>query len=363
MTANQAPATQQAVPASPHADAAARTASHKMGASGKPLDVSIIIVNWNTRDILRDCLQSIYRHADRETFEIIVADNASTDGSADTVAADFPNVRLIRNNRNLGFAAANNQGIAIARGRYVLLLNSDTVVLEGTITRSLAFADAHPQAGVVGCRTLCPDGTVQVNCYQLPSLLNLALSLSHLDELLPRSRFFGRRRMTWWNYDTPMPVQAVAGCFMLVRDQALQQVGPLAEDYFMYSEDTDWCWRFHRAGWQVLYTPEPQLIHLRAASSSKAETDMRLQERRSLLLFFDKKSGRLARRLANLMFVASALVQLAILALAKPLGGSRARAARKQWPLTTAGLKFHLLEGMRKDLHLRPVSAPDRPIH
>ena len=331
-------------------------------AASSSLDVSIIIVNWNTRDILRDCLRSIYRHGGGETFEIIVIDNNSSDGSADMVAADFPEVRLIRNDQNRGFAAANNQGIAIARGRYMLLLNSDTIVLDGTIARSLAFAEAYPRAGVVGCRTIYPDGQLQINCYQLPSLLNLALSLSQLDRVFPRNRFFGQRRLTWWNYDTVREVEAIAGCFMLVRRQALCEVGVLAEDYFMYSEDTDWCWRFGRAHWKVMYTPEPLLIHLKAASSSKCETDMRLQERRSLLMFLDKQSGRSVRRIANTMFVVSGLLRLMLLVLARLGRGRRSEAARRQWPLTTAALKFHLLEGMRRDLgapqrHLPPAEV------
>jgi GT2 family glycosyltransferase len=321
----------------------------------RSLDVSIIVVNWNTRDLLRDCLQSIGRHAGTETFEIIVADNHSADGSAEMVAAEFPDVRLIRNSENLGFATANNQGIAVARGRYVLLLNSDTVVLEGTIARSLAFAEAHARAAVVGCRTVFPDGRLQVNCYQFPSLLNLLLSLSQLPGIFPRNRFLGRRRLTWWDYDTPRAVDAVAGCFMLVRSEAIRQVGPLAEDYFMYSEDTDWCWRFACAGWQVLYTPEPQLIHLNASSSSKCETDMRMQERRSLLLFLQKKSGRTVRRIANLMFLASCLLQLPVLILYRLCGGDRARASRKMWPLTTAALKFHFAEGFRASLRALPA--------
>lgn len=323
------------------------------------IDVSIIIVNWNTRDLLRDCLASIYRHAGGETFEVIVVDNHSADGSAEMVATEFPQVRLIRNRDNLGFAVANNQGIAIARGRYVLLLNSDTVVLEGTISKSLAFADAHPRAAVVGCRTVFGDGRLQTNCYQFPSLLNLLLSLSHLPELFPRSRFFGRRRLTWWDYDTPRAVEAVAGCFMLARMEAIREVGPLAEDYFMYSEDTDWCWRFGQAGWQVLYTPEPQLIHLRAASSSQCETNMRIQERRSLLLFLEKKSGRFVRRIANLLFLCSCLVQVPVLALCRLRGGACGEAARKAWPLTTAALKFHLFDGMGRHLQepARPVAV------
>ncbi len=306
------------------------------------IDVSVIIVNWNTRELLRDCLASVYAETRGIGLEVIVVDNASSDGSAVMVEAEFPQVRLIRNPDNRGFAAANNQGIAIATGRYVLLLNSDTRVLDRAISRSVEFADAHPEAGVVGCRTLLPDGTVQQNCYQFPSLLNLGLSLSRLPMLFPRNRFFGRARMTWWAYDTVMPVDVVAGCFMLVRREALDQVGPMAEEYFMYSEDTDWCWRFHRAGWKVLYTPEPTITHYWKGSSSQCAADMHILQRRSVLMFLEKKSGKLARALANLMFCVSSLLKLPVLMMCRIGAGPRAQAARRQWALTVTALRFHL---------------------
>jgi GT2 family glycosyltransferase len=306
------------------------------------IDVSVVIVNWNTRELLRDCLGSVYAETREIGLEVIVVDNASSDGSADMVEAEFPRVRLIRNADNRGFAAANNQGIAVATGRYVLLLNSDTRVLDRAIARSVEFADAHPEAGVVGCRTLLTNGTVQANCYQFPSLLNLALSLSRLPMLFPRNRFFGRARMTWWAYDTVMPVDVVAGCYMLVRREALDQVGPMAEEYFMYSEDTDWCWRFHRAGWKILYTPEPTIIHYWQSSSSQCAADMHILQRRSVLMFLEKKSGKLARFIANLMFCVSSLLKLSILTVCRIGTSSRAEAAGRQWSLTTAALRFHL---------------------
>jgi len=308
-----------------------------------PLDVSVIIVSWNTRDLLRDCLQSIYEQATEVSFEVYVVDNASKDGSAEMVSAEFPDVRLIRNPDNRGFAAANNQGIAIAAGRYILLLNSDTRVLDRAICRSVAFADDHPEAGVVGCRTLLADGTVQQNCYMFPSLLNLALSLSHLPMLFPRNRFFGRSRMTWWNYDTVKEVEVVAGCFMLVRRAALEQVGPMTEDCFMYSEDTDWCWRFHLAGWKVLYVPEPTILHHWQGSSSQCAAEMHVLQRRSVLMFLEKKSGKLTRWTANAMFCVASLVKLPVLMACRLCGGRRGEVARRQWPLATTALRFHLI--------------------
>jgi len=306
------------------------------------LDVSIIIVNWNTRDLLRDCLRSIYEETGGIGFEVIVVDNASSDGSADMVAGEFPQAKLIRNRDNRGFAAANNQGMASAVGRYFLLLNPDTRVLDRAIAKAVDFADSHPEAGLVGCRTLLSDGQVQLNCYMFPSLLNLMLSLSRLPAAFPRSRFFGRSRMTWWDYDTIMVVDVVAGCFMLARREAVQQVGPMAEEYFMYSEDTDWCWRFHRAGWQVLYTPEPTIIHYWKASSSQCALDMHVLQRRSVLMFLEKKSGKLTRWMANGLFCAASMIRLPLLAAYYLMRGRRAEVAKQQWPMTMTALRFHL---------------------
>ena len=252
------------------------------------LDLSIIIVNWNTRDILRNCLQSIYRHAGEIDFEVIIADNASTDSSVEMVKNDFQKVILIENSENRGFAAAANQGIAIAAGRYVLLLNSDTVVLDNAISKVIAVADADPEVAVVGCRVLNPDHTLQPTCFMFPSILNLVLSSSYLYKLFPRSRFFGRERMSWWDGNDTREVEVVMGCFMLVRKKAIEQVGVLDERFFMYAEETDWCYRFHKNKWQIIFTPDAQVIYLGGQSSRKIRSQMYLQLRGSILLFFKK---------------------------------------------------------------------------
>jgi len=307
------------------------------------LDVSIVIVSWNTRDILRECLRSIYGAAGEVAFEIILVDNNSADGSADMAAEEFPEVRLIRNAENRGFAAGNNQGIAVARGRYVLLLNSDTVVLDGAIASAVRFADAHPRAAIVGCHTRGPTGNLQYNCYRFPSLLNLGLSLSRLHSTLWKYPFFGRSRYANWDYSGVREVDAVAGCFMLARKAAIDQVGPMCEDYFMYSEDTDWCWRFNQAGWKIMYTSDATIRHLGGCSSSQAATDMHLLERRSLLMFLERKSGKLARWTANLMFCVASLLRLSIVGARRIFGGQAGEAAKRQWAISLAALRFHAL--------------------
>lgn len=254
-------------------------------------DLSIIIVNWNTCGILRDCLKSVFDQTQDITFEVIVIDNASSDDSVQMVKSEFPQVILIENNDNRGFAAANNQGMQVAEGRYVLLLNSDTIVLDGAIQKTLAFADQHPEAAVVGCKVLNPDMSLQPTCFMVPSLSNLFLSSTYLYKIFPRSRFFGREQMSWWNRDNIREVEVVTGCFMLVRKEAIAQVGMMDESFFMYAEETDWCYRFKIAGWKLLFTPDAEIIHLGGQSSKNVKVKMNIELRKSILHFIRKHYG------------------------------------------------------------------------
>ena len=252
------------------------------------MDVSIVIVNWNTREILHKCLDSVYQQTRNIDFEVIVIDNGSTDGSAEMVQAEFCKVRLIRNLNNAGFAAGCNQGIAVSKGRYVLLLNSDTVILDNAIAKTVGFADSHPKAAVVSCRVLNPDGTMQQTCFMFPSILNLFLACTHLCRFFPSSRFFGREYMTWWKRDDVREVDVVTGCFMLLRQKALKQTGVLDERFFMYGEETDLCYRLKQAGWVTLFTTDAEIIHLDCASTNKMAEKMLLQLRGSVCMFIKK---------------------------------------------------------------------------
>ncbi|MBA7606550.1 hypothetical protein ES703_13700 [subsurface metagenome] len=261
-------------------------------------EVSVVVVNWNTQDILRDCLISIYEQCGEIDLEVIVIDNASTDGSVEMVKKDFPQVTLIENSQNRGFAAANNQGIAISKGRYVLLLNSDTVVLDNAIAKTAAFADSHPEAAVVGCRVLNPDRTLQPTCFMFPSILNMLLSSTYLYKLFPKNKFFGRERMTWWNRNDIREVDVVTGCFMLVRQDTIKKVGSMDEQFFMYGEETDWCYRFKQAGWKVMFTPVCEIIHLGGQSTAQKSAAMIVQLSLSILKFIRKHHGRLVYGIA-----------------------------------------------------------------
>ena len=275
-------------------------------------DISIVIVNWNTRHILFDCLKSVYEQSVDSSLEVIVIDNASSDGSAEMVKKDFPQITLIENSENLGFAAANNQGIEISKGRYVLLLNPDTLILDNAINKTLYFADAHPESAVVGCRVLNPDRTLQPTCFMFPSILNMLLSTTYLYRLFPKSRFFGRERMTWWDRSDIREVDVVTGCFMLVRREAIEQVGLLDERFFVYGEETDWCYRFKKAGWKVMFTPCAEIIHLGGQSTQKKATAMVVQLRKSILQFMKKHYSPLIYRAACLLTVTFLAVRLPI---------------------------------------------------
>lgn len=253
----------------------------------KPV-LSIILVNWNTREILRNCLQSIYTYTLGLPFEVFVVDNGSSDGSAQMVQENYPQAILLANSDNKGFAAANNQALALARGDYVLLLNSDTYLIDNSLLKAVEFAKRHPEAGMIGCRVLNADGTLQPTCFQYPSLLNLFLQAFYFPKLFPRSRFFGRERMTWWKRDDIREVQVITGCFLLVRAEVIRQIGFLDESFFMYGEETDWCYRARRAGWKLLFTPEACIVHLGGASSRQNRPEMMLQLRGSILFFMKK---------------------------------------------------------------------------
>lgn len=254
-------------------------------------DVSIILVNWNTRQILQDCLRSVYEQTNGLAFEVFVVDNASSDGSAEMVRQQFPQVKLIANDENKGFAAANNQAISAASGEFILLLNSDTIVLDNAIFKSWQFARQNPGAGIVGCRVLNADRTLQPSCFMYPSVLNMLLLTTYLSKIFPRNKFFGRERMTWWDRNDIREVEVVTGCFMLVRKEVIQQIGMLDEEYFIYGEETDFCYRAHQAGWNLLFTPDAQIVHLGGASSKQAKPQMILQLRGSLLYFMKKRKS------------------------------------------------------------------------
>lgn len=254
----------------------------------QPPELSIGIVSWNTRELLDACLASISAIPDRVTREVIVVDNASGDGSAEMVRADHPEVRLIANAENAGYAAGNNQAIAAASGDFILLLNPDIVVLEGSLDTLVGFLHEHPQAAAVAPRLVSMDGSTQASCRSFPTpdvVLYEALGLSRL---LPRSRRFGKYRMTWWDYDDERLVDQPMASAFLVRRSALDAVGGMDEQFPIFFNDVDLCKRLWDAGWEIWFTPRASMMHVGGASTSQVRRRMIDESHRSFIRFYRK---------------------------------------------------------------------------
>jgi N-acetylglucosaminyl-diphospho-decaprenol L-rhamnosyltransferase len=252
-------------------------------------ELAIVIASWNVASLLANCLRSIPAGAEGLDYQVIVVDNASSDGSADMVARDFPAVRLIRNTENVGFGKANNQGICAGQGRYVLLLNSDTSVPAGSLTELVRFMDQHPDAGACGPRLLRPDGMPQPYAFGGDPTLGYLL-VRGLKQVL------FHRYLHDWTTDMVQEVDWVSGACLLVRRQAIEQVGLLDESIFMYFEDNDWCLRIRRAGWKIYYNPQVSIVHIGGQSLAQHPAARHVYHR-SLTYFYAKHYGLLARLL------------------------------------------------------------------
>lgn len=310
--------------------------------SSDPPAVSVIIVNWNTRALLQDCLVSIGAQT-TAPHEVIVIDNASHDGSAAMVAAEFPQVRLIANADNRGFAGANNQGLALARGRHVLLLNPDTVILDRAIDRSLAWLAGQPGVGCMGCQVLEAPGVIQQTCFADPSPLNLVITELGLMRLARRLPLLGRPWYRGWDRRSQRDVDVVSGMFMLVPRAVLDQVGPLDPAYFVYAEEADWCRRIRAAGWRCVFAPVAQILHLEGGGKSTAQirSKMYVQMQKSHRIYARKHHGALGHAMVRGLFIASALMRGAafgVKGLLRPTEDARARVR-----LARASLAYHLM--------------------
>lgn len=273
--------------------------------------LSIIIVNWNTRHLLAQCLDSIYSHPPICPFDVWVVDNASDDGSVDMLRECFPQVKRIENQRNNGFAVANNQAIHHSKGRYVLLLNSDTEVKSMALQGLIDFMDTHPRVGAAGARLLNPDGSLQTSCYPAPTVWREFLRLFHLNFLNLKSHY----RMDRWDKDQPRRVEVIQGACLLLRKSALDQVGLLDEDFFMYSEDVDLCMRLANAGWHLYWVPQSEAVHYGGQSSSQAAEEMFSHLYLAKLACIRKHQGRLAGVVYKVVLLAASLPRLVFIPL------------------------------------------------
>lgn len=228
----------------------------------KKFDLSIIIVNYNTKALLKQCLESIFN------YKVIVVDNGSGDGSAEMVKKDFSKVKLIVNKKNLGFAKANNQALQQAQSEYVLFLNSDTIVPKETIPKLLSYLEKHPEVGVVTPKLELRSGEIDPDCHRgFPQPWAAFCYFSGLEKLFPKSKFFGQYHQTWKNLNVVHEIDSCCGAFMLARKKILDEVGGFDESYFFYGEDLDLCYRIKQKGWKIIYYPKAKAIHYKGVSS------------------------------------------------------------------------------------------------
>ena len=234
------------------------------------IDLTVSIVNHRNRDLLRELLRSIKLHTHNISYEVFVVDNASRDGSMEMVRSHYPWVRLLSNDYPMGFAANNNQVLSLARSRYLILLNDDMLLRNDALDRMVAFMDANEAAGAVGCKLLNADGTLQRSCWrQYPSPKTLFIDLFYLSRLLPSLSWVREFDISLQSTGEPVEVDYVLGACLMVRQQVIDQIGLLDENFFMFLEETDWCYRIKRRGWRIFWTPDSEIIHYGQQSVSK----------------------------------------------------------------------------------------------
>lgn len=322
-------------------------------------DLSIVIVSWNSKDVLEACLGSLGREvvarsdAGRLSTETLVVDNGSSDGTPAFVRERFPFVELIELGENWGFAGGCNVGLRRAKGRCVALLNSDTIVLRDALERCVRHLDAHPDVAIVGPQLLHPDGSKQNSIHSEPGLLQEIVPRGVLETLFP-----GRWPSKRFEHAAPIDVEAVLGACLVVRRAALDAVGPLSEDYFFFFEETDWCARMRAAGWRVVHVPDARVVHLSGAGSKrKLPAETRIEYHRSLYRFFRTHRAPLAAAALVALRFAKALLYVVVEAPAA-LVSARARA---RWRIRLRVLLWHL-RGCPPDWGLAKRRRPAEPL-
>jgi GT2 family glycosyltransferase len=304
--------------------------------------LSVVVISWNTRELLRDCLASLAEHLSTVAHEVIVVDNASSDGSPEMVADAFPGVRLIWNKDNVGFGAANNQAMRVAHGRWFLLLNSDAQLIDGSVAELFEHVAGMREIGVAACRLMLPEGRVQATTYRFPSLRLILFEGLGLYKFVPR-RAPDILLRGYWDHDSERDVDWVIGAFMLLPRDVFEQTDGFDERLFLYGEDREWCYRIRQRGWRIRFYPQATALHRRHASADIGLGD----ERQALCLqrdrdFYVEEFGRARAALMMAVLVAGGTLRVAYYTLRGALGGSRAGAYRAMQPELVVTLRLLL---------------------
>lgn len=264
---------------------------------GNRVDVTVSIVNWNTREELRDCIVSVLAQKPAVRYDVNVVDNASTDGSAEMVRSEFGDrVNLIQSSKNMGFGAGHNLSIKQSSARYVFLLNPDCRLLDPDVLEKMVYyMDSDEYVGMLGPKVLNPDGSLQYSARRFPPLLAGVFRHTILGKLFPNNRYEREYLMTDWGHDEVIDVDWLSGSALMVRRQTIEQIGLLDERFFMYVEDMDWCRRAHDHGWRVVYFPMTSVSHRIGAASDKNPVKMIKQHHKSMLRYFLKYNAGISK--------------------------------------------------------------------
>jgi len=289
------------------------------------IDLSIIIVSWNVQALLERCLSSLIECHKVSTLrcEVIVVDNGSADGSPGMVRERFPDVELVAKDTNLGFTRGNNLGAARSTGRHLLLLNPDTEVIADSLSRMVTYLDHSPDVGALGPKVLFPDGRVQPTRRRFPTLATAFLESTVLQQWFPRNRVLSRYYVSDRSSESEQDVDWVIGACLCIRRQAWDQVGPLDEGFFMYSEELDWCRRCRAAGWRVVYLPSASIVHHEGQSSRQVVPARHIHFQSSKVRYFSKHHGAAAGEILRLFLLLTYVCQTALEVLKWLLGHKR----------------------------------------
>lgn len=313
-------------------------------------DLSVIVVSYNVRDLVCRCLESLRAELAGLDAEILVVDNASSDGTVEAIRRQFPEVRVLANDRNWGFGAANNQALRIATGQAVLFLNSDTELHSGAITAMLGYLKAHPNVGVVGPRLRFPSGIIQSSRRSFPTPLVGLVESTIIQRWFPGLSILGHYYRTTGSDDQCQDVDWLVGACLLARDEVIAEIGGFDERFFMYSEEIDWCFRAHQAGWRIVYLPAAEVIHHEGRSSEQNRVRRSRTFLESKSRYFEKHFGADVGRALRLCLLALTFVEAAE-ELAKLLVGHRTalRRERLRALVQVASHQLRNLAGSRRD--------------
>ena len=260
-----------------------------VGVNMSKTTLSIIIVNYNAEKLLKNCIESIYNETREITFDIWVVDNNSSDNSVAMINENFPEVNLLQNADNVGFARANNMAIVKAKTDYVLLLNPDTIICNQAIEKVLGYMDPKPEVGITGCKVLNEDGSIQLACRRsIPTPKVAFFRLTGMSKLFPNSKLMAKYNLTYLDASESHEVEAVSGAFLMIRSNVIDNIGCLDDRFFMYGEELDWCLRTKKAGWAVMYYPYAQIIHYKGECSKSNSRKAAFEFYRSMYLFHKK---------------------------------------------------------------------------